>query len=165
MINVWCFTVILPSWSPYKCITFFQRWKGSVQCKFGGCCVGGSVPLWKSSSSAVLAESRLSRGWAMEHSVYALCDHRRGSSKTSSQYSSSIATTSHRNSLLSIISSDKTCIQQVSPLAHRFQSLSLLHGCAVCTENVIFSSHLPSSYCPHKQHTFETRKRLRWSSG
>jgi hypothetical protein len=43
-------------------------------------------------------------------------------------------------------------MQQASPLAHMFQSPSLLHGCAVYTENVKFSFLLPLPYCPHKLH-------------
>lgn len=106
-----------------------------------------------SSSSEILVESGLSVPWALQHAVYLLCDHRCGCSKTNAQYSSStIAAISHRDSslLLSIVSSDIWIWFSRWAVLLGFQSLSLLHGNAVCTEYIKFSIHLPLPFCPHR---------------
>ena len=139
---------------------FFWRREGSVHCNFGDFFVWGSGSLSVSSScSAALAESRLSWVWALEHAVYLLCNHRCGSSKTSSQHcSSSVATTSHWDSLLSlfIISSGisfgfsrqaVTLIgSEVCPFCRAVQS--------VCTKNVELPLCLLLLPCPQKLHTY-----------
>jgi hypothetical protein len=98
--------------------------------------LSGSGPLWsRSSFLEVLGESRLSGAWGLKHAVYWFFNRRCGSSKISSQNSLSIATTLYRDPLLSlsIISSYLICVQQAVRLARGFWSLSLLHGCEVCT--------------------------------
>jgi len=88
------------------------------------------------------------------YTCFAIIPHRCGSNKTLSQYSSSSAAVISPWEL-TVVPVHKQLhyliwIQQVSPLAHRFQSLSLLHDCAVCTENVKFSFCLLMPCCPHK---------------
>jgi hypothetical protein len=162
--DVWCLTVILSSTSCSKCVYnalffFFLRWEDSAHYNFGACFVWGSGPLSVSSScSAVLAESRLSWVWALEHAIYSLCDCGCGSNKTSSQHClSSVATTSHWDSslLLFIMSCDTSFgDQQASCLAHGFWSVFFMHGCAERTKNVHLSLCLLLLSCPHKLHTY-----------
>jgi len=123
-------------------ISLFWRWEINVHYDFGGCCVWGTGPLWTLfPSSEMPAVSMLSRAWALESAVCLLCDCECAASKTSSQHSSSCIATvtlwlisfSFHNQLWYL-----TWIQQASPLASGFLSRSLLHGCAVCTENVKF---------------------------
>lgn len=158
IVDVWCLTVILSSVSCCKCVydTFFFKARGQCPLKFWCLfCLGISV---SSSYSAVLAESRLSWVWALEHAKYSLCDCGCCSNKTSLQLClSSVATTSHWDTSLSlfIMSSDTSFgDQQASFLAHGFWSVCLMHGCAECTKNVQLSLCLLLLSCPHRLHMY-----------
>jgi hypothetical protein len=136
------------------CTALFWRWGGGV-----GHCVRGSGPLWSiswSSSPEVLAESGLSVAWTLEHTVYPPCNHC-GSSKTASQYfSSPVATTLPRDSLLSL--SIMSC-----DIWFRFTRQSFLltgsEACPLCmaVQCVLRMKKflcLPLPYCLHKLHMY-----------
>lgn len=100
-----------------------------------------SRELYCSEHHFLLHASLLSSAWALESTLYLLCNWGCGTSKTSSQHFSSCS--SHFPPGLIFISVHNqlwylTWILQETPFASGFLSLSLLHGCVVCTENVKF---------------------------
>ena len=155
-----CFTVILCPGAHCKCVyCTLLKTRGQCPLQFW-CLLCLGIWLTLNSSSEVLAECGLSGDSVLEHVVQLLCNRRCGSNKTLSQDSSSSAAVMSNWGLIAVPVHKQLkyliWIRQVKPLADRFQSLSLLRDCAVCTENVKFSFRLLLPCCPHKLHTYLT---------